>query len=879
MCWNANGLRLRKIELESFLISNDIDIALISETHLVSYSNLPKIQNYSIYVANHPSGKARGGSAILIKKIISHYDVGNYITSSIQASVISVRINNQQVQIASIYCPPRCPPVEEEFISLFRHLGLHWILGGDLNAKHPAWGSRICSPRGLVLHRAALRHKCHFLSPGSPTFWPSDTSKLPDIIDFFLTKGLPLSHFNAKCTPDLSSDHAPVTLTFAGAPVPSKKPAALVNHSTDWDCYRELVDSNIELNYQLQNVDDLDQAAENFASLLTNSTQACTTYTEQSPPEVIYPNFIRHLVLCRRRARKAWQRNRTSANKTMFNRLNNDTNRAIKSWRNDSFASYLTSLAPTKEAGYSLWTATKRIPRPPFANPPLKLGDNNWARSDLDKAELFSQHFEKVFQPNDIQTTINPHFNLDGQGQIHHSSPLEVAKIIDGLRLRKSPGLDRVSAIMLRELPKRGIIFLAKLINAALRLKHVPRAWKIAKLIVILKPGKPPEDPSSYRPISLISIIAKIFEKVVLSRMQSIVIKKDLLPSFQFGFREKHSTIEQVHRIYNIARQALENKEFAPAAFLDVSAAFDKVWHEGLIYKLSRHFPGCFCKLLNSYLTDRYFVIHHGCATSQPTLIQAGIPQGSVLGPMLYLLYTNDIPQSANITTGLFADDTAIISHNSDYYAAVSSLQLAINNISKWAKDWKISLNESKSVRVDFALRSYNYSPVYLDGKVVPASNAARYLGLHLDSKLNWQEHIANKRQLLDLQLSKFYWLVGRGSSLNLRNKRLIYISIFRPMWTYGAELWGAACPSNILKIEQFQNKFLRTIVNAPWFVTNKQLQTDLNIEPVDVLISQQANRYISRLHNHPNVEAISLLDTTNDTRRLHRKHPIDLIN
>jgi len=302
-------------------------------------------------------------------------------------------------------------------------------------------------------------------------------------------------------------------------------------------------------------------------------------------------------------------------------------------------------------------------------------------------------------------------------------------------------------------------------------------------MIVLLKADKPPEEPSSYRPISLLSILAKIFEKVVLSRLQTVIEQHDLLPPFQFGFRSKHSTIEQVHRIFNKARQALENKEFAPAVFLDVSSAFDKVWHQGLLEKLRRYFPATLCQLIQSYLANRSFYIQYRNATSELKQICAGVPQGSVLGPTLYLLYTMDIPQAPATVTGLFADDTAIISSDNDYKTAVETLQTAVSNISQWAQDWKIKLNESKSVRVDFALRPHGYIPTLLDGKPIPVADTARYLGLHLDCKLNRHEHIVRKCKLLDMHFTNFYWLIGRHSTLSLQNKRLIYTAIFKPMW------------------------------------------------------------------------------------------------
>jgi hypothetical protein len=220
---------------------------------------------------------------------------------------------------------------------------------------------------------------------------------------------------------------------------------------------------------------------------------------------------------------------------------------------------------------------------------------------------------------------------------------------------------------MLRELPRKGIVFATYLINAAIRLKYVPFPWRKAKMIAILKPGKSPEDPALYRPISLLSVISKIFKKAILNRMKAVITEKDLLPSVQFGFWEKHSTLEQIHRVVDTITQALENREYAPAVFLNVSTAFDRVWHHGLLHKLQTSFTPSLCTLLRSYLRNRVFSVHIGSASSPPTRIAAGVPQGSVLGPTLFLLYTRDFPTMDSTTTALFADDSAVIAHGNDY--------------------------------------------------------------------------------------------------------------------------------------------------------------------------------------------------------------------
>lgn len=160
----------------------------------------------------------------------------------------------------------------------------------------------------------------------------------------------------------------------------------------------------------------------------------------------------------------------------------------------------------------------------------------------------------------------------------------ELKRVIKyNLNPKKSPGFDLITGQVIKNLPTNGLLMLRLLINASLRLTHFPDSWKVAEMIMFAKPGKAPTDIKSYRPISLLPIMSKLFEKLLLKRLKPIVEQKKLLPNHQFGFREKHSTIEQVHRLIHIIEKALEGEEVRSTIFLDVAQAFDIVWHKGLV--------------------------------------------------------------------------------------------------------------------------------------------------------------------------------------------------------------------------------------------------------------------------------------------------------
>lgn len=194
--------------------------------------------------------------------------------------------------------------------------------------------------------------------------------------------------------------------------------------------------------------------------------------------------------------------------------------------------------------------------------------------------------------------------------------------IKDSISAKKSPGFDLITGNILKELPRKALVKISNLMNASLRLKYVPQLWKVAEVIMVPKPGKPPHEPASYRPISLLPVLSKLFEKLLVKRLNQLIADRN----HQFGFRNPHSTIDQVHRITDVIEKALEEKKVCSVIFLDVAQAFDKV-HQGLTYKLHQQLPLQYADILQSYISDRYFRIKQDDEYSELKPINAGIPK------------------------------------------------------------------------------------------------------------------------------------------------------------------------------------------------------------------------------------------------------------
>jgi len=232
-----------------------------------------------------------------------------------------------------------------------------------------------------------------------------------------------------------------------------------------------------------------------------------------------------------------------------------------------------------------------------------------------------------------------------------------------------------------------------------------PLTWVSAIVIPILKPSKPPDKVDSYRPVSLLPVLGKILERILLKRLFKISNEQNALPDFQFGFRQKHATFHQLHRVVDLIASSLEAKKYCSAVFLDVAQAFDSVWHAGLLYKLKKIYPAPYYLLLKSYIENRSFNVKIESTFSNSYDILAGVPQGSDIAPFLYIIFRADIPTTENTTMGTYADDTAILVANFDPDICSHHLQNHLNMLSKWCNAWKIKVNELKSTHITFTLR------------------------------------------------------------------------------------------------------------------------------------------------------------------------------
>ncbi|GFX48493.1 RNA-directed DNA polymerase from mobile element jockey [Trichonephila clavipes] len=234
---------------------------------------------------------------------------------------------------------------------------------------------------------------------------------------------------------------------------------------------------------------------------------------------------------------------------------------------------------------------------------------------------------------------------------------------------------------------------------------------------------------------------------------------------------------------------------------------------------------------------------------------EAGCPQGSCLSPHLYNIYTYDFPHHPSVSICLFADDAAVLAQGANLKYTQCALQRYLHTLESWLTDWRIAINVDKTQAIVFRKHGRSKIPktLYLFDEDIAWVNVVRYLGLFLDSSLTYRQHT---KYICDKFWTKIHLsisLIERRSPLSLRNKVLLYKQVLRPLLTYATPVWGAAAPTTIKKVQTMQNKILRIMTNAPWYIRNSVLHHDLKIDPIGDYITKRSRNVFRTIENHPN--------------------------
>jgi len=320
----------------------------------------------------------------------------------------------------------------------------------------------------------------------------------------------------------------------------------------------------------------------------------------------------------------------------------------------------------------------------------------------------------------------------------------------------------------------------------------------------------------NYRPISILSVVGKVFERIVIKYVYNFLLENFILTAYQSGFQPGKSTVTQLLEVFHNFCKAVDSNKEMRVVFLDISKAFDKVWHKGLLYKLKNcGKKGALLSWFESYLTDRKQRVTINGQCSDWRIINAGVPQGSVLGPLLFLIYINDIVQNAShCNIRLFADDTCLLIEVNNRLEAAEFINDDLSKIYKWSKQWLINFAPTKtkaliiSNKKDLILNP----PLFLNGTQITEVKSHTYLGVTFTRNLRWNEHIntvyiKSKKRLNMLIPLKF--------KLDRFTLERLYNSYVLPTMDYAIQVWGGTYDSDINKLENIHVDGMRLVTGA----------------------------------------------------------------
>ena len=429
----------------------------------------------------------------------------------------------------------------------------------------------------------------------------------------------------------------------------------------------------------------------------------------------------------------------------------------------------------------------------------------------------------------------------------------EIIKIVSSLENKSSSGIDEIPIKIMKSTIFSIAGPLTAIINCSLQTGCFPDALKIAKVIPLYKNGDK-TILQNYRPISILPSFSKIFEKIVFNRLISYLDFNKILCNGQYGFRKNHSTFMALIDMYDKISASIDRKEFSIGIFIDLAKAFDVLDHNILLSKLEHYgIRGICLEWFKSYLSNRKqcVVIKDNSSTLKD--ISHGVPQGSILGPLLFILYVNDIVHcSSTLAFILFADDTNLFYSNPDINVLFQIVNLELSKLDQWFKANKLSLNVKKSSYMLFGSKHvpnvWNNLFLTIDGNELTKVESIKFLGIYIDAKLTWKKHIG----YIASKISQSLGAIGRARKLLPQNILLmLYHSMIYPYLTYCNIVWGSANPTVIKRLEILQKRAVRIVTNSSFNSTSGPLFFRLKLLKLSDIVNFQTAQFMFKVKNN----------------------------
>lgn len=484
-----------------------------------------------------------------------------------------------------------------------------------------------------------------------------------------------------------------------------------------------------------------------------------------------------------------------------------------------------------------------------FTEHPDKLLDyinNYFCNIGSNLANKIKQNSITVEKPQSIE-----HVNQENSLNIVKITGDEIRNIIASLNVNNSSGNELISSKSIKYLQNELIHPLTFLINLSISKGIFPACLKIATIIPIYKNG-PKNDISNYRPISLLTTLSKILEKVIKKQVLTFLDSNKILSSTQYGFRENLGTSDAIANVTNTIIGKLDEGKKCLAVFIDLQKAFDTIDHEMLYLKLKKNgITEATLNLLRSYLTGREQFVQIGKRRSKTLPIKYGVPQGSVLGPLLFLIYINDLmnlPIKGNIMS--FADDTVIIFHEQDWTSTYKEAERGLAVLQNWLKANSLTLNVNKTKYLTFSknkrgqpmnehtlqLHECQNNFPQCSCPHITQTKSIKYLGIEIDEKLQWDSHIDRTSKKLTKLI---YFFKKLRNILSTRDLKRVYYALCHSKLEYGIIGWGSAASKHIKQLKVTQNCIIKTILRVPIRMSTTEIFKQFDVPSIQKIYAK----------------------------------------
>ncbi len=387
-----------------------------------------------------------------------------------------------------------------------------------------------------------------------------------------------------------------------------------------------------------------------------------------------------------------------------------------------------------------------------------------------------------------------------------------VLKLLSNLDIYKATGPDNISTHLLKTLaPELASIFTV-FFQASLDHGNIPAEWKDANVVPIFKKGDRSQA-SNYRPVSLTAILCKLLEHIICSNIHKHLEQHSILTDAQHGFRKERSCESQLILTINDLAKNIDNRGQIDLILLDFSKAFDKVPHERLLHKINHYgIRGTTQSWLRDFLSDRHQKVLLEGEHSDTAPVRSGVPQGSVLGPLMFLIFINDLPEYVTSShVRLFADD-CVLYHQIKTTSDTETLQRDLDGLQQWESDWQMQFHPQKCQLLRITNKKSPVEGQYnIHGHTLEEVDSAKYLGVTIHRTLNWNHHINNISKRAN---STRAFLQRNLRSCPTKTKALCYQTLLRPLMEYSCTIWDPSTQENINKLEAVQRRTARFVNN-----------------------------------------------------------------